>query len=264
VPELVEVESARALLEARTVGRTIKAVDAPDAWFLKRGTTAAGLRDALRGRTITAVRRRGKQIYVDTDGGEGPTFGLHLGMSGRVVVDGDEAGDPLIYASNRDVPAWRRFGLRFADGGAMWLRDPRRLGAVVLDPSESRLGPDATTLTLAQLREALRRGARAPIKAVLMDQSRVAGLGNLLVDEILWRAGIDPARLASTLDDDEQRALHRTIRSTVRLLLKRGGVHLGDHVEARTRGGRCPRDGAEMERRTIGGRTTYSCPAHQH
>jgi len=259
---MLEVESARQLIAERALGRTIARVDAPDAWFIKRGATPTTLRTALRGHTLTDARRIGKQLLVDTDGGRGPTLGLHLGMSGRVVIDGDEAGDPLIYASNRDVPEWRRFRLRFSDGGALWLRDPRRLGAVELDPDESRFGPDASKLSAAALRDVVRR-SRAPLKAVLMDQSRVAGLGNLLTDEALWRAGLDPARPANDLSDQEIAALHRAIRTTVRVLGNRGGSHTGDLMEARVRGGRCPRDGAELLRRQVGGRTTFSCPLHQ-
>jgi len=261
VPELLEVEQARALIEARGLERRIARVEAPDAWFLKRGLTPAGVKRALRGRELVTARRRGKLLLVDT--GDGPVLGLHLGMSGRVLIDDEAAGDPLLYASNRDVPQWRRFGMRFADGGSLYLRDPRRLGAVELDPDEDRLGPDATTLTRAQLAAILTR-SRAPVKAVLMDQSRVAGLGNLLTDEALWRAGIDPARVASTLDADEITTLRRAIRTTLRVLGRRGGSHTGDHMPGRFPGGLCPRDGTPLERRTVGGRTTYSCPLHQH
>lgn len=260
MPELIEVEQARALIEARGLGRPIVRVDAPDAWFLKRGLTPRGVKRALRDREFVTARRRGKLLLVDTE--DGPVVGLHLGMSGRVLIDDEAAGDPLLYASNRDVPEWRRFGVRFADGGSMYLRDPRRLGAVELDPDEGRLGPDATTLTRAQLDAVVTR-SRAPVKAVLMDQTRVAGLGNLLTDEVLWRAGIDPARVASTLDVDEITTLHRVIRTTLRALTRRGGSHTGDHMVARFPGGVCPRDGAPLVRRTVGGRTTYSCPLHQ-
>ncbi len=261
MPELLEVEQARALIEARGLGRPITRVEAPDAWFLKRGLTPAGVKRALQGRALVTARRRGKLLLVDTDD-DGPVLGLHLGMSGRVLIDDEAAGDPLLYASNRDVPEWRRFGVRFADGGSLYLRDPRRLGAVELDPDEDRLGPDAFDLTLAQLRTICAK-SRAPIKAVIMDQSRIAGLGNLLTDEALWRAGIDPARVASSLDDAEITALHRAIRTTLRVLGRRGGSHMGDHMPARFPGGLCPRDGTPFERRTVGGRTTYSCPLHQ-
>ncbi len=233
---------------------------APDAWFLKRGLTPRGVRAALRGQSFVEARRRGKLLLVDVT--SGATLGLHLGMSGRVIIDGEAAGDPLVYASNRADTAWHRFGVEFADGGSLYLRDPRRLGAVELDPDEERLGPDAFTVSLAHVRQAL-AGRRAPVKAVIMDQARIAGLGNLLCDEALWRAGIDPAREAASLTDDEVRRLHRAIRDTLRVLGKRGGSHTGDLTSARGPGLPCPRDGTTLQRRTIGGRTTFSCPLHQ-
>jgi formamidopyrimidine-DNA glycosylase len=264
LPELIEVESARQLIEARGLGRTIESVYAPDPWFLKRGLTPAAVERALPGLQLVTARRRGKLLMLDTasEVDDGPVLALHLGMSGRVLIDGDAAGDPLLYASNAENPAWHRFGLRFADGGALYLRDPRRLGAVELDPDEDRLGPDALELRLPELRRIVSR-SRAPVKAVLMDQARIAGLGNLLVDEILWRAGIDPARPADTLDAEEQARLHRAIRTALRVMIRRGGSHTGDLMPARVPGGHCPKDGAPLLRRRIGGRTTFSCPVHQ-
>jgi len=260
VPEILEVETARVLLDARALDREIARVHAPDAWFLKRGLTPTRVRAALHGQSFTGARRRGKLLLLDVS--SGAVLGLHLGMSGRVLVDDEAAGDPLLYASNRADPAWHRFGLTFADGGTMFLRDPRRLGAVELDPDEDRLGPDAFALTLPALREILGR-SRAPVKAVMMDQSRIAGLGNLLCDEALWRASIDPARAADTLDGVEVRRLHGAIRDTLRILGRRGGSHTGDLTAQRGPGLPCPRDGAPLLRRTIGGRTTYSCSRHQ-
>ena len=96
-----------------------------------------------------------------------------------------------------------------------------------------------------------------------MDQARIAGLGNLLTDETLWRAGFDPARAAGSLTADDVAKLRKTMRSTLRVLGRRGGSHLGDLQDSRQRGGLCPTDGAALLRRTIGGRTTYSCPQHQ-
>jgi formamidopyrimidine-DNA glycosylase len=261
VPEILEAEYARELLGARALDREIVAVDAPDAWILKRGLTPGAVQAALPGHRLTAARRRGKLLLLDTDH-DGPTLALHLGMSGRILVDDEAAGDPLLYAANGDNPVWVRFRVRFADGGSLALRDPRRLGAVELDPVEERLGVDAFGVRLPALRR-FTATSRAPIKAVLMDQARIAGLGNLLVDEALFRAGIDPARTASTLTDDEVRRLARSISNTLRVLQRRGGSHTGDHMVARERGGRCPRDGAELLRRTVAGRTTYSCPVHQ-
>jgi formamidopyrimidine-DNA glycosylase len=261
VPELLEVEQARALIAARALGRVIDRVEAPDRWYLKRGLTPRGVRAALPGRALTTARRRGKQLLLDTNQG-GPVLGMHLGMSGRVVIDDEAAGDPLVYASNREVTAWHRFTLHFADGGRLALRDPRRLGAVELDPDEDRFGVDALELTLPQLRSVVAR-SRAPVKAVLMNQARIAGLGNLLADEILWRSGIAPDRVASSLDAAEQVALHRAIRTTLRTLGRRGGSHTGDLMIARVPGGLCPRDGAPLVRRTVAGRTSYWCPVHQ-
>src|SRR5436190_2410044 len=233
-------------------------VHAPDAWCLKRGLTPPAVRSALAGESFTHARRRGKLILVDLS--SGGVLGLHLGMSGRVLVDDEAAGDPLLYASNKPDSAWHRFGVTFADCGTMFLRDPRRLGAVELDPDEERLGPDAFDLTLAQLDRVLTR-SRAPVKAVLMDQSRVAGLGNLLVDEVLWRAGIDPARPARELDRNERRRVHRAVRRTLQLTLERGGAHTGDLMAQRIAGGVCPKDGTPFERRPVAGRTAVSCAA---
>jgi len=260
VPEILEVEAARRVLDAHALEREIVRVHAPDTWFLKRGTTPAALRHALIGNKFVAARRIGKQILLDTADPD-TRLGVHLGMSGRVLVDGEEAGDPLVYASNRRVSKWHRFGVHFADGGSFMLRDPRRLGAAELDPDESRFGPDALTLTAAQLDHALAQRT-APIKAVLMDQARIAGLGNLLVDEALWRAGIDPVRPAVDIDPDERRELQRAIRATLRVLGRRGGSHTGDMP--RELDIPCPRDGSPLVRRTVAGRTTYSCPLHQH
>jgi formamidopyrimidine-DNA glycosylase len=264
---MLEAERARRVLEERALERRIVGVDAPDAWYLKRGLTPAAAADALTGRRLVSARRKGKQLLIDTSGRArrrtpGPVLGLHLGMSGRVVIDGASAGDPLLYTSNAENPAWLRFGVRFADGGSLWLRDPRRLGAVELDPDESRLGPDAAEVDRNELDRAIGK-SHAPLKAVLMDQSRIAGLGNLLTDETLWRAGLDPTRPAASLDDGERAALLRSIHQTVRVLGRRGGSHTGDLQASRARGGTCPRDGAELLRRTVAGRTTYSCPLHQ-
>jgi formamidopyrimidine-DNA glycosylase len=140
--------------------------------------------------------------------------------------------------------------------------DPGRLGGVELPPAAPRLGPDAATLTLSGLRGAL-AGSVSPLKARLLDQSRIAGLGNLLVDETLWRASLAPVRPAGSLGAKELGRLLRAMRRTLVVLGERGGSHTGDLQPARVRGGSCPRDGAELRRDQVGGRTTYWCPVHQ-
>ena len=257
MPEILEVESYRRHAEA-VLGLPLVGVDAPDPWYLKGGLTAAALHDAVVGRAFVAARRIGKLLLLDTDG-DGPTVGIRFGMTGRLVVDGRAAIDRLEYGSARLEAAWQRVQFRFADERALTVDDPRRLGGVELDPDEGALGPDALSLTKARFMAAL-AGAHGPIKARLMDQRRIAGLGNLLTDEALWRARIDPARDASELDGAEYAALHRAIRQTLRLLGQRGGSHTGDLQPARARGTSCPRCATALERRTIGGRTTFNCP----
>ncbi len=268
MPELPEVEAYRRLAE-RVVGREVSEVVAEDAWYLKRGLTADVLRLALTGRTVTGARRVGKVLLLDTAaalghaaGHGGPVLGLRFGMSGRLLVDGRAALDDLIYASNRELERWDRFVLRFSGGGDLRIRDPRRLGGVELDPPESRLGPDALTVSPSALANAL-DASTAPLKARLLDQTRLAGVGNLAADEALWRAGLDPARPAGSLTAAERRRLHRHLRATLRDLISRGGSHLGELIPERRPGGVCPKDGTPLVRRTVGGRTTWSCPRHQ-
>jgi formamidopyrimidine-DNA glycosylase len=260
MPELIEVEVYRRLAD-RVVGRQVAAVEAPDDWFVK-GTSPGHVRDAVDGATVVATDRRGKLLTIDL-GPDRPVLGLRFGMTGRLVLDGEQAPiQKLEYSSGRDDPKWDRFALRFTDGTRLRLSDPRRLGGVELDPDLDRLGPDAWSVTTPQLRAAL-AGSSTALKARLLDQTRIAGLGNLLTDETLWRAGLRPDREARSLGDGALRSLARIVRSTVSVLFDRGGSHTGDLQDQRSRHGRCPRDGTELRRETIGGRTTYWCPLHQ-
>lgn len=260
MPELPEVERYRQLAEERALGRRVVDVVADDAWYLKRGLDRRRAAAALVGVEFTDARRIGKLLLLDTI--DGPTLGLRFGMSGRLLVDGHVGVDDLLYTSNRNDELWDRFVVRFDDGGDLRMQDPRRLGGVELDPDESRLGFDATTITVGELR-ALLRSSRAPLKARLMNQAFIAGVGNLIADETLWRAGLDPRRASKELDDREVRRLHKHLGRTVRDLIERGGSHQGDFLPHRASGGRCPRDGAPLERAKVGGRTTWWCPKHQ-
>jgi formamidopyrimidine-DNA glycosylase len=260
VPELLELEAYRRVAE-RALHRTIRAVDAPDAWYLKGGLEAGALRRALRGRRLVAARRTGKVLLLDTSD-DGPVLSLRFGMSGRLLVDGKAAVERLQYGTDRLDPAWVRFALRFDDGGSLELVDPRRLGGVTLDPDEAHLGVDATLVTSAELRAVL-DGSAVALKARIMDQRRLAGVGNLLADDALWRAKLDPAREARSLSAGEVRRLHKALATTLAELGERGGSHTGALQPERHRDGHCPRCGAPLQRRTIGGRTTYSCPREQ-
>lgn len=261
MPELPEVEAYRVLAE-QALGRTVAKVDAPDDWFLKRGLTARAVGKALKGRRFAGARRIGKLLLLDLEA-DGPVLGLRFGMTGRLLVDGTAGVEGMLYSSDRDETAWDRFAVRFADGGDLRIRDPRRLGGVELDPDESALGFDVlTALTPAALRHAL-GSSTAPLKARLMDQSRIAGVGNLMADEALWRASLLPTRPAGSLSPAEHRRLHTHLGATVRDLIERGGSHRGDVIAHRAAGGMCPKDGRPLSRATVGGRTTWWCPHHQ-
>jgi formamidopyrimidine-DNA glycosylase len=259
MPELPEVESARALIAERGLGREIVDVDDTDT-YVCRPHAPGELRDALVGHRFTEAHRQGKSMWIETDGG--PVLGLHLGMAGRIVIDDAAAGDYWSDGGRKHLPVWDRFTIHFADGGSLALRDKRRLGRAVLDPRLDGLGPDAAEVDRATFRERVGRG-EAPLKARIMDQAVIAGVGNLLADEALWRARLDPRRPAGGLEDDELDHLRREIRSATRRAIERGGVHTGDVIAHRRRDGSCPRCGAAMARATIGGRTTYWCSAEQ-
>jgi formamidopyrimidine-DNA glycosylase len=244
MPELPEAEGAREALERHALGRVVADADDSDS-YVCRPWPPGGLREALVGHRVTRVDRVGKQLLVETDG---PVLGLHLGMSGSLRFDDPEQ-------------RFKRFALAFTDGGTMVLRDPRRLGRVTLDPARGRLGPDALEVPLERFRDLVGR-SRAPVKARLLNQQALAGVGNLLADEALWRAGIDPRRRGVDLDPDELARLRRAVRAAIRGALKAGGTGRSPFARARALGV-CPRHGSELATTRIGGRTTRWCPLDQ-
>ena len=248
MPELPEVERARAVIERGGLCREIASVDDRDSWVCRPHSPGA-IDSALRGLRLTEAHRRGKAMWMETDGG--PTLGLHLGMAGSIVVDEGPAPS-----------SWDRFSIDFRDGGRLALRDRRRLARAVLEPDLSGLGPDAAEVGRRPFRDLVGRGT-APRKSRLMNQSVIAGVGNLLADETLWRAGLSPMRPAGELSHEELDHLRRELRAATRRAIRRGGVHTGDLIPARRRDAGCPRCGAPLERRTVGGRTTYWCPEEQ-
>lgn len=260
MPELPEVERYRQLAEIAGLNRRIAAVRAPDAWYLKGGSVAEAVDAALLGRRFVSARRRGKLMMLDTD--DGSVLGLRFGMSGRLVADGVPGVDQLLYGRAGADPRFERFAVQFEDGGSLVMSDPRRLGGVELDPDEARLGPDALGITLPQLRATLAGGETA-LKARLLDQKHIAGVGNLIADEVLWRAGLSPLRRAGGLNASSLRRLHQHLTAGLTDLIERGGSHTGDLMPERRPGGVCPRDGTPLVRATVGGRTTWWCPRHQ-
>jgi len=256
VPELPDVEGFRRIFARKATGKTVRAVrlDARAG----RNVTPTALDRALRRRTFDRPARRGKWLIAPA--GEWPVLLLHFGMTGDLE--------------------WRKCGtepsphdrLRLSlTGGELVFRDMRRLGGVWLarDQRElekllGRLGPDALEATRSEFLGRLDR-RRGSAKAALMDQSVVAGLGNLTVDESLWRARIAPRRYLASLASAERVRLHRSIREVLDASVKVGRVPDPARwlTGARRRGGVCPRCRTSLRRETVAGRTTYWCPSCQ-
>ncbi len=231
----------------RAVGREIVAVDDADS-YVCRPHAPGEFGAALVGHRLVSAHRRGKFLWAETDGG--PDLGLHLGMAGKLVVD--EPADER----------WDRFALDFAGGGRLALRDKRRLGRALLEPDFSHIGPDAALVSRDEFRKRFSRSGM-PIKARLLDQGVISGVGNLLADETLWRARLSPLRAANSLSVEELDGLRRTMRAATRDAIAHGGVHTGKFMPSRVRGGTCPRDGSSLALDTVGGRTTLWCPVCQ-
>jgi formamidopyrimidine-DNA glycosylase len=281
VPELPEVESARRVLEG-ALDRVVRAVDDNDEWVC-RPHRPGDIGRVLVGGRLTAAHRRGKTMWCETagrDGRPGPRLGIHLGMGGRIVVteggdnDGDSdsgggsraGGDPRPESAGSDraprKPEWNRFVAAFADGGELRLFDKRRLGRVRLEPDLDALGPDAEEIGRAEFRERVGRG-RSAVKARLLDQSVLAGVGNLLADETLWQAGLSPSAPADELDRTTLDHLHGALEKALAAAIEHGGVHTGEVIPFRHADATCPRCGAPMVHGKVGGRTTWWCSKEQ-
>jgi formamidopyrimidine-DNA glycosylase len=272
VPELPEVETARRLIADHALHRRITGVDDSDT-FVCRPHSPGQLRAALVGRSLTAAHRRGKTMWCETsavNGSDipGPDLGIHLGMSGRIIVvppgggQPAEGGGPWRGDAQPRKAAWNRFTLDFADGGSLALFDKRRLGRVRLNPDVDALGPDAEEVTPAEFRALITKGTIA-VKARLLDQSKIAGVGNLLADEALWQARVPPAAPAGSLRPQDADRLYRAVQSALKSAGARGGAHTGEVIAARHPGGSCPRCGAEMQHGVVGGRSTWWCSREQ-
>ncbi len=259
MPEGIEVEYYRqtALM---TLNRKIKSIETIDHKYLSDACSPADLRNLLVENYFIKAERKGKLLVLSLS--NDCKLGLRFGMTGRLLVDGNSAIKVLEYSSAKNNPDWDRLSIKFQDGGSLSIRDPRRLGAVQINPNLGTLGTDLYEITALSISEVLKHSVR-PIKSRLMDQSKIAGLGNLLTDEILWRSSIDPRRQSNTLSRNEKRRLLRHANQTITELTDLGGSHMGNLQDHRVPGGLCPKDGVPLNRYNIGGRTTYSCPEHQ-
>ena len=268
MPELPEVENVRRTVAATAVGRlVISAVHVPNAGIpVLRGD--AGV---LNGGAVVDVRRHGKQLALI---GETGAVAVHLGMTGRLLrLDADTPDPPHTHLS------WL-----LDTGDRLAFSDPRRFGGVwSFDSDEalrcarwSRLGPDALRIGPAALHAGLSR-TRRHLKCALLDQSVVAGLGNIYVDELLFNTGFAPERPADTLSRRDSERLVRAMRTLLRRAIDAGGSTLRDYVDAEGaaggfqhrhrvygRGGRpCRRCRRTLEKLLIAQRTTVWCPTCQ-
>ena len=227
MPELPEVETVRRGLEQRFVGRRIVGVEVGRERSVRR-TSREEVIARLTGTTPVAARRRGKYLIVDLDSGD--EMMIHLRMSGQVLIDAPANPRPPHTHVVLTLAGRPSEELRFVDPrtfGEVVVYDPASASDVV--PELSRLGPDPVTegLDLAQLRAALASTARA-VKAALLDQSLVAGIGNIYGDEILHRARVHPKRPARKVSRDQARRLHVSIHEVLNEAIAQGGSTLDD------------------------------------
>jgi len=264
VPELPEVETERGRLAERLAGRRIAAAAIDDP-RLTRPEDPVLVAAELHGRRAEAVERRGKYLLVRLD--DGAVLLVHLRMTGG-----------FRYAE----ATHERAVLELDDGTRIAYRDLRRFGTwLLLDGDElepylaERLGPEplGRAFTTGFLARRL-AGRRAPVKAALLDQRTVAGLGNIYADESLWHAGVHPLRPAGSLTAEEVGRLRAGIRKALRTGIRRQGADLGDGAYAGGRmqhefrvygrlGEPCDRCGGPIEKTRAGGRGTWYCPACQ-
>lgn len=248
MPELPEVEMYRRYFEKHALRQPVARVRVLDERILGRTRKAAFVR-GLTGKSFRSVARHGKHLFADAGNS---WLHLHFGMTGD-----------LAYYDDGEAPRFSKVIFDFRDGGHLAFEDMRIFGYAELssDPKtyvrELGLGPDPLEMNLRQFRERL-AGRKGAIKAVLMSQNIIAGVGNLYADETLFRSGVDPRRPANEVD------LGIIFRNLKRVLADAiGGKWRGFLVEVREDGERCPKCGGTIARMVVGGRTTYYCSRHQ-
>ncbi len=282
MPELPEVETVRRGLAPVMEGRRLARVEQnrPDLrWPLPEAFSAR-----LTGRTVLRLGRRSKYLLAELDGDE--TLIVHLGMSGRMLVEADAVGD-FVHAAGR-LPAHDHVVFHVEGGPRIAFNDARRFGAMDLWPTATleshrllaALGPEPLSNAFHDAHLAARlAGRRTPIKAALLDQRIVAGLGNIYVCEALHRAQIAPARLAGSLSRPRVARLAAAIRETLEAAIEAGGSSLRDfrHADGELgyfqhafrvygrEGGPCLRDGCGgvVGRLVQSARSSFWCPRCQ-
>jgi len=283
MPELPEVETVRRMLDAQVVGRTVAQVRRSSKPLRTPFTGALARR--LEGRRVESTGRHGKYLFVHFDGGL--TLLSHLGMSGRWLFDVPAATEGRAAANPaRESLPHVHATLDFADGGRLRFQDPRRFGMLRVvrterlrdEPEIAALGPDpvASRPDPRDLHERA-RGRRVPVKAFLLDQSQIAGIGNIYASEILHRTGTHPARPAGRVSAAEWAAIARVTREVLDEAIARMGTtfsayrtlwnepgQYGEQLRVYDRGGEpCPKCRTPIRRTVLGQRSTFFCPSCQ-
>jgi formamidopyrimidine-DNA glycosylase len=260
MPELADVEGYRRYLSRYAKGKRIEAIEAPSSDLI-RNTSAAGLGRALRGRRFARPDRHGKWLMAPTDGD--PFVLMHFGMTGN--LEWSPRGDTDRHVHDRVV-------FLLAGGEELRYRNMRKFGGVWLarDASEigrvtGRLGPDALDLDRDAFEELL-AARRGGVKAALMNQRLLAGIGNEISDEILWRARIHPARSLASLNRRTRGRIYDAMRGVLTESVRHGRIPRKPGWIEEVRGtpdAKCPSCGTRLRRSTVAGRTAYWCPRHQ-
>src|SRR3954449_1914706 len=287
MPELPEVETVCRQLDPELTGHRIDALEVLDQrWW--RPMPAAKLEGAVEGATIEGLRRRGKYLLLTLDGAR--TLVMHLRMTGNLVlVEGDSKLDPSegrrLYEGERSASERHlRTRFRLDDGRELWFTDPRRFGEAFLlgdsrlDERFAKLGvePLSAEFTPEALGE-MAAGRTAPLKSFLLDQSGIAGVGNIYADEALFRARLHPLSPAGSMRPEHREALRDAVIAALEAGIDGGGASIDDYRDGRgekgtmqneflvhTREGEaCPRCDGTIIRIVVSGRSTYYCPSCQ-
>jgi formamidopyrimidine-DNA glycosylase len=258
VPELPEVETVVRSLAPHLPGRRILSAEFHSCFVTPGNRRALGAKFA--GRTIRSIRRRGKFILIALDEG---SFSVHLGMTGKLLLDG--------------APGEHTHGVFTLDHGVLLYDDPRQFGRIEWNPKRvERLGPEPLEIGLEDFIKRL-RARKSRVKALLMNQSFLAGMGNIYVDEALFASGIHPLAIASRLSESRAARLYEAIRETLTLAIEHRGSSISDYVDASGERGNfqilhrvygregeaCIKCGSKIRKIVVGQRGTHFCPRCQ-
>ena len=288
MPELPEVETVCRQLDPELRGVSIEALEALDERWC-RPVPSAEIEAAVSGATIEGLGRRGKYLLLRLDGDR--TLVMHLRMTGNLVlVEGESRLDPSegrrLYEGERSVSERHLRGrFRLGDGRELWFTDPRRFGEAFLVEGDAALAARFAKLGVEPLSEEftaehlgeMAEGRSAPLKSFLLDQSRLAGVGNIYADEALFRGRLHPLSPAGSMRPEHLRALRDAIVAALEAGIDGGGASIDDYRDGRgekgamqdeflvhTREGEpCPECGTSIVRIVVSGRSTYYCPSCQ-